>query len=973
LPSPSKPIDSEIEMLTGNLCDIEFCKLAVAGAHTVIHFAANMGGMGVIHSANDDLIYAENHTMTMNLVSASVHAEAKKFLYASSACVYPNSLQEGDRGDVSLRESDVFAASSPHPQGLYGLEKLNSELLLSQYENKIQIHIARFHNIYGPGGAWNNGREKVPAAMLRKAFAAGKLRHNDPGSPPTFEIWGTGRQRRSFLFIDDAVKAILKLLETNCSSPVNIGSDSSITIQDLATVALQSAGIQPTQVRFQYENSRPVGVGSRNSNNEFAFHTLGWEPETSLEEGMRQTGLWIEQEIEKLTEGLDNARRLSKLRDLQSSAVVNLSSDVIRFAILLPITSRGLEAPGDCLTHLTSFARSLNRTTWKNTHELGSTYYRVTVYLSIDHDDHFLLSEKNSPKRILQGNGIFDVITLEAHHAKGDVCSHWRDCAHRAWTDGCDYFVLMGDDVVLQDEGWMEDVHAEYLNLASRERVPQGFGCVAFTDTTFPGMPTFPVINKIHMDIFSGEVVPNVFINQDGDPYLFQLYRRWGCSQMIKARITNSLGGSGEARYEKKHAAEWTFDTLNSATAQVDNWLSQRSLQVQRKLTLDVVIPCYRVNIAYLDPILNLKPSHTCSVMFIIIVDDPTSPSIKVLEQKYQYRPDVRIRVNEKNVGASASRNRGLTESSAEWVHFLDDDVSVSGDLLLEAEKAIRKHPKAAGFVGNSQFPLADNVFTTAVHLAGVTYFWDISTKMGEDLPWGVTANLIARRNVKDGVNFDLEFPKTGGGEDIDFCRKKRDWSIKNGGEGFWPAPEVIVTHPWWYDGKRTYWRFFGWSRGDGALVKRYPEFRYTDAAPNSAETLFGCAAILFMALVGFPFRRDQSIRAATFGTKAILAILTANIIHDLYRHLWRDSVRTTSIKTSIGRVKWLLAVLESSLIRIASEMGRTVGMLERREVGLLGKRFDWFTARAGPGPKREERSNALQRFGLFIAILSML
>lgn len=130
---------------------------------------------------------------------------------------------------------------------------------------------------------------------------------------------------------------------------------------------------------------------------------------------------------------------------------------------------------------------------------------------------------------------------------------------------------------------------------------------------------------------------------------------------------------------------------------------------------------------------------------------------------------------------------------------FLDDDVTPQDDdILIEAEKAIRSNPQAAGFVANTYFPIASTIFTNAVHLAGVTYFWDIAAKMPQnesDMPWGVTANLIARR-VQDGVEFDSQFPKTGGGEDIDFCRKKRNFSIAHGGEGFHPAPRVVATHP---------------------------------------------------------------------------------------------------------------------------------------------------------------------------------
>jgi GT2 family glycosyltransferase len=153
--------------------------------------------------------------------------------------------------------------------------------------------------------------------------------------------------------------------------------------------------------------------------------------------------------------------------------------------------------------------------------------------------------------------------------------------------------------------------------------------------------------------------------------------------------------------------------------------------------------------------------------MWIIIVDNPDVAGLSTLQYRYGHRADVRIHINDTSVGTSASCNRGLGKSAGEWAHFLNDDVLPASDLLVQAEKAIRAYPDAAGFVSNSMFPQATSVFTSVVHLAGVTYFWDIASKMDEDIPWGVTANLIARRDVSDGICFDLRFPKTGRGEDI--------------------------------------------------------------------------------------------------------------------------------------------------------------------------------------------------------------
>lgn len=975
---PSSAFEEPIchEGLVGNLCDEHFCDRAVKGIDTVLHFAATMGGMGTIHEGNDFTIYQINASITSNVLISSIRANVHSFLFASSACVYP-AHKQGDLGvDVSLKEGDVWEGGIPEPQGHYGLEKLVSELLVQHSAHSdFRIQIARFHNVFGPRGAWSDGREKAPAALLRKALAI-RLAGSGPQAQE-LEIWGDGRQRRSFLFISDCVDAILALLRSGYNRPVNIGSDRSIAINDLAEIAVSCAGLQPgSDVVFRpVPNTQTVGVRARNSNNDRAEKVLfGWAPKVSLEDGMAQTEKWIQGEMEKMIDEIGKEERMSILQSMRCSKIVDLAAKDIKVAILLPITSRGSNPPSECLSLLERFAESLARTTWRDTHVLGGQRFIIKVYLAIDEDDPFLWGKDNKTdmniaEAVLVSQNICDVAIQRCNHPPGHVCAIWRQIAKQAWEDGCDYFVLMGDDVVLQDEGWLRNAHSEFADAARRASAPYGFGCVAFTDTSFPGMPTFPIIHRTHMDIFSGDVIPDAFINQDGDPFLYQLYRRWDCSRMFTARISNEIGGSQPARYRQQHAAGWTFDPLDKATATTEAWLLRHCPVVSRKLTLDVVVPSFRVQLQLLEPILNLKPSPTCTTMFIIIVDDPRSSTLLELESKFASRPDVRIRANDKNLGASASRNRGMKESAAEWIIFLDDDITPQADLLVEAEKVIRKNPNAVGFIGNAQFPLAKSIFTTAAHLAGVTYFWDIAEKMptDTDMPWGVTANLIARR-IDDGVEYSLQFPKTGGGEDIDFCRRKRDLWFPKKGQGFHPAPAVIVTHPWWDGGRRSYRRFYMWSKGDGGLIKLYPQLSYIDNAPNSAELLLisyvlGSVGVPFFLLTGITF---PSILAFHLAGMTIIG----NMVHDMYRHLYRDAHRTTAIKSTLGGPRWVIAVAESSLIRVASECGRTVGILERGEIGCLGHRFDWFTHRAGGGPRREEKMNSRQRIAVIIAML---
>ncbi|KAG1805302.1 glycosyltransferase family 2 protein [Suillus subaureus] len=911
------------EVLVGNLCDLSFCESAVRSMDTIMHFAATMGGMGAIHEANDFVIYNDNSTMTFNLVHAAVHRGVQRFFYASSACIYPTSLQHHGTNPVSLREHDVWSSGAPNPQGLYGLEKLNSELLLMQFVEKMQIRIARFHNIFGPYGSWVGGHEKAPAAQLRKALAA----HMIPSTRHEIEIWGDGKQQRSFLYIDNCVEAILLLLESDCSEPINIGSDCSVTIDDLTKIAVQSAGMDVGDFHFRYmDDSRPVGVHARNSNNEFITKTLNWTPKITSR---------------PMLDGNDMAARTELLSSFKTNKV-----------------SRGLEGPEKSLENLRSFAKSLARTTWRDTHELGLVHFQVKIYLGVDADDEFLLrregnSEILNIESLLSEEGITNVSTEICNVPRGHVCAIWRQCAHRAWKEKADYFFTL---------------------IVQHGHVSQGMGCVAFTNVTFPGMPTFPIVHRTHMNAFGSKVIPKVFINQDRDPFLFQLYRKCGCCRMIPSSLSNGIGGSLSARYIQQHADGWTFGLLTEAAMLVlEASLTTSFPAATRKMTLDIIIPSYRVLLPFLDAILALKESPTCETMFIIIIDNPHSPNTTELEAKYAHRPDIRIRVNESNLGASASRNRGMKESAADWILFLDDDITPQDDILIEAEKAIRSNPQAAGFIGNTYFPVASTIFTNAVHLAGVTYFWDIAAKMPQnesDMPWGVTANLIARR-VQDGVEFDLQFPKTGGGEDIDFCRKKRDFSVAHGGEGFYPAPHVVATHPWWSDGQRSYWRFYMWSKGDGGLIKLYPNLTYLDHTPNSAELFLISTASTILGAFTYLFTRSSVVFIVSMSLA--MATVIANIVHDMYRHLWRDTNRTKALRSSLRGLGWAVAIAESALIRMASEGGRLIGLLERGEIMLIGHRFDWFTGRAGDGPMNEEILNGQQRMALVVLIFGVL
>jgi len=265
------------------------CLQATQGVDTVYALAADMGGMGFI-SANHSQIFYNNALINLHTVEAARRNGAKRYLYSSSACVYPEFLQE-EATATPLREEDAYPAQ---PQDAYGWEKLMAERVCQHYgeDHGLDIRIARFHNIYGPLGTWEGGREKVPAALCRK-IAIAKSTDN-----PEIEIWGDGEQTRSFCYIDDCVEGLRRLMESSHSEPINLGQDRMVTINELADIVAAVAGVPIVKKHVQ----GPMGVRGRNSDNTTLKRVLGWEPGITLEEGLGRTYSWIEQQVASQTD-----------------------------------------------------------------------------------------------------------------------------------------------------------------------------------------------------------------------------------------------------------------------------------------------------------------------------------------------------------------------------------------------------------------------------------------------------------------------------------------------------------------------------------------------------------------------------------------------------------------------------------------------------------------------------------------------
>lgn len=273
------------EFLVGDLRDVDFVRDVVSGVEEVYQLAADMGGAGYIFTGEHDSDVMHNSaTINLNMLEEGIRAGVKKFFYSSSACIYPEHNQL-DPNNPNCEESSAYPAA---PDSEYGWEKLFSERLYFAYSRNhhVQVRVARFHNIFGPEGTWDGGREKAPAAMCRKVAVA-----TEGGE---IEIWGDGQQTRSFLFIDECVEGVCRLMASDFAGPVNIGSDQMVTINQLAEAVIQ---IAQKDLALKHIKG-PLGVRGRNSDNRLIQARLGWAPHLPLEEGLAKTYAWVAEQVE---------------------------------------------------------------------------------------------------------------------------------------------------------------------------------------------------------------------------------------------------------------------------------------------------------------------------------------------------------------------------------------------------------------------------------------------------------------------------------------------------------------------------------------------------------------------------------------------------------------------------------------------------------------------------------------------------
>jgi nucleoside-diphosphate-sugar epimerase len=272
------------EFIVGDLRDYSIAERAVDGIEDVYQLAADMGGAGYIFTGEHDACVMHNSaSINLNTVEAGRKAAVRRFFYSSSACIYPD-YNQTDPENPNCSEESAYPAA---PDSEYGWEKLFSERLYLAYARNygLEVHIARFHNIFGPEGTWHGGREKAPAAICRKVAEC-----PDHGE---IEIWGDGKQTRSFLYIDECLEGVRRLMGSKFQGPVNIGSEEMVTINRLAEIAINIAG-KNLGIRHI---SGPLGVRGRNSDNRLIAKELGWAPSQPLEIGMTNAYRWIEAQV----------------------------------------------------------------------------------------------------------------------------------------------------------------------------------------------------------------------------------------------------------------------------------------------------------------------------------------------------------------------------------------------------------------------------------------------------------------------------------------------------------------------------------------------------------------------------------------------------------------------------------------------------------------------------------------------------
>ena len=621
-----------------------------------------------------------------------------------------------------------------------------------------------------------------------------------------------------------------------------------------------------------------------------------------------------------------------------------------RWAILLPFTSHGTKSLEDMWTRLENNMTRLVDSVPE------SHRPRTRAYIGIDGKDPALDTEaaKGKIHGLLGKLGGVNFGDPLVPAYKGAICWIWAELARRAKADSCDLFILLGDDLEMHNDGWQIDIEQQFSEIASERGLPYGCAVVAVRDTSFPAFPTFPVFHKWHLDVFDDELFPHPFRNQHGDPYLWELYRRWGASRFAAvSTLKNSIGGSDDARYRKHGNFEWQGDILTTSIAQLHAVLLPLVGDKQIPC-IDVVIPTYRCDISMLTSLASLTANRPVSIHTIIICDKPETDNLEQVRSLTSYAHDrtVRVDIVPFNMGAAAARNLGLDQSFGDHAVLLDDDVIPDDGLIDAYLAAIDRLPGAPIYVGVTTLPTPITFLQKAIVASGICYFYGVATKHTNP-PWGVTANLCVRSRGNK-TRFSLRYPRTGGGEDVDYCIRVSGGSSRGG--KLVSVPAATVQHPFWSDPSR---QVRGWASGDVLCLDALPHAVFW-TLPNWVEMLFGC----LLASVGAWYAGDdpsvllvQAGSALDWFLRALL-ILVVEIGMLLPRYMMASH---GDLGVSLFAASF---PLQQDVVRLHSK-------LTRGRLSQLGAHFDWMNG-TGHHPAEMQRTQSTKTLAVALAYVTV-
>jgi glycosyltransferase involved in cell wall biosynthesis/LPS sulfotransferase NodH len=620
---------------------------------------------------------------------------------------------------------------------------------------------------------------------------------------------------------------------------------------------------------------------------------------------------------------------LSNLCDSNTSmndnAVLNDEGKNYRWALLIPVSgarTNGLE----CRRLLQQLSSSLMETT--------SASDRKNLYcvFGIDEGDKFYDSS-DSCEMITEIFSEFPVIIHILTDQHGKLCKIWNELGRQAILQGCDFMVLLGDDVILLNNGWKTGIEKEFRALSLETNLPFGIGCIAFRDVCYPGFPTFPVIHRSHVELFS-RILPHEFINQGGDPYLFALYKRFKASKFsTQFSLKNTIGGcDSSSRYRKKHI-RWTHEVLTKGLNQLGDFLQRKPF-----ISIDLVVPTYRCNVDILKRIVSLRASNAIHIQmnFWIIVDNPNATNlteVKALSTSNNYEDnyEVKVRVHPINLGVSAARNTGLEWSEADWVILLDDDVTPESNLLDAYIGAIMRHPDAQVFVGSTHFPPPNSLITNAFVASDLIGAYTIAERRN-DPPWGVGANLCVRGRTSR-LRFCTDYPFSGGGEDIDYCVRAAFGHHHR--QPIVSVPGARVQHPWWDEGRLSSVRHvLAWGPGESLCMNASALKEHTYfTGPNGIEI---CMLLPFFSLSVY-----SSGWIENFSFFRLFQAMSCIFFLETVRHMLHVNHRVTQ-RMNKSFLGWITITIAAAWVIMLQEGGRFIAHIRSGAFQNIFWRLDW-------------------------------